>query len=132
MKLIGRVHSGKNDFSFWMNKLSSYYTAKTGIVFFPGINVHLRDCKYYLPQNCLRLEKEEYGKTVSVSMTKCRFMGQNAYILRTDSDTGKHGYSPEQILEIAANVKLRDKFDLRDGDIVSVEVDEGELIQASK
>ena len=132
MKLIGQVKSGKNDFSFWMNKLSSYYTAKTGIIFFPGtLNVHLIDCKYYFPQNCLRLEKEEYDGIVSISMTKCRFMGENAYILRTDSDIEKYGYPPEQILEIAANLKLRDKFNLRDGDIVSVEVDEGEIIKVS-
>lgn len=133
MKLIGKVRTGKNDFSYWMKKLSSYYTEKTGMSFFPGtLNVHLVDRKYYLPKNCLRLEKEEYDGTVSVSMVECRILGRKAYILRTDSDTGKHGYSPEQILEIATDVKLRDKFNLRDGDLVEVEIDAGrfEAIEA--
>lgn len=128
MKLLGEVRTGKNDFSFWMNKLSSYYTEKTGMIFFPGtLNIHLANGKYYLPQNCLRLEKEEYLGTVSVSMVACRIFGKNAYILRTDSDAGKHGYSKEQILEIATDVKLRDKFNLKDGDLVEVEVETGKL-----
>jgi riboflavin kinase, archaea type len=53
----------------------------------------------------------------------------NAYILRTDSDTGKHGYPPEQILEIATNVKLRDEYQLKDGNVVEVEVKAGKVIK---
>lgn len=128
MKLKGEIKTGKNNFSFWIDKLSFYYRQKTGMAFFPGtLNVHLLDYKYYFPENCLRLEKEEYGGTVSVSMVECRIFGKDAYILRTDSDTGKHGYPSEQILEIATDVKLRDEFNLQDGDVVEVEVDTGEF-----
>ena len=124
MKLKGEIRTGKNDFSYWMDKLSLYYKKKTGMNFFPGtLNIHLLDCKYYFPKNCIRLEKEEYGGTVSVSMIPCRILDKNAYILRTDSDRGKYGYPPEQILEIATDIKLRDEFDLKDGDLVEVEID---------
>lgn len=127
MRLRGEIKTGKNDFSFWIDKLSSYYRQKTGMIFFPGtLNVHLLNYKYYFPQDCLRLEQEEYGGTVSVSMTECRILGKDAYILRTDSDTGKQGYPPEQILEIATDVKLRNEFNLQDGDIVEVEINAGE------
>ena len=130
MKLKGEIRTGKNDFSYWMDKLSLYYTKKTGMNFFPGtLNIHLLDCKYYFPKNCIRLEKEEYGGTVSVSMIPCRILDKNAYILRTDSDTGKYGYPPEQILEIATDIKLRDEFDLKDEDIVEVEIDVGQIIE---
>ena len=130
MKLRGKLKTGKNDFSFWMEKLASYYTKKTGMNFFPGtLNIHLIDYLYYFPQDCIRLEKEEYNGTVSVSMTPCRILNKEAYILRTDSDTGKHGYPPEQILEIATDVKLRDEFDLKDGNIVDVEISGGEVIK---
>ena len=128
VKLRGEIRTGKNDFSFWMEKLSSYYTQKTGINFFPGtLNVHLLNHKYYFPEDCIRLEKEEYGGIVSVSMIECQILGKDAYILRTDSDTGKHGHSPEQILEIATDTKLRDEFSLKDGEIVEVEVNAGEI-----
>lgn len=129
IKLRGEIRTGKNDFSGWMKKLSSYYIQKTGMVFFPGtLNVHLIEHKYYFPQDCIRLEKEEYEGKVSVSMIPCKIFSKEAYILRTDSDTGKHGYSPEQILEIATNVKLRDEFELKDGDIIEVEVNAGQII----
>lgn len=76
MKLRGQIRTGKNNFSFWMEKLSFYYKQKTGMNFFPGtLNVHLIDCKYYFPQDCIRLEKEEYGGTVSVSMSECQILG---------------------------------------------------------
>lgn len=98
--------------------------------FFPGtLNVNLLDCKYYFPDKYIRLEKEEYGGKVSVSMVKCSIFGKDAYILRTDSDTGKHGYTPEQILEIATDVKLRDLYDLNDGDIVEVEIELGRVVR---
>ena len=126
MKLVGEVRTGKNDFSYWMSELSSYYTEKTGMSFFPGtLNLHLLDRKYHFPKNCLRLEKEEYCGTVSISMVECNILGKKAYILRTDSDTGKYGYPPEQILEIATEVKLRDEFNLKDGDLVEVRINTG-------
>lgn len=130
MKLQGEIRTGKNDFSFWMDRLSSYYTQKTGMIFFPGtLNVHLLDYKYYFPNECIRLEKEEYGGTVSVSMVKCRIFSRDAYILRTDSDTGKQGYTPEQILEIATDVKLRDRYNLNDRDLVEVEIESGRIVK---
>ena len=130
MKLRGEIRTGKNDFSFWMDKLSTYYTQKTGMKFFPGtLNVHLLNCKYYFPDECIRLEAEEYGGTVSVSMIKCRIFSKDAYILRTDSDTGKHGYTPEQILEIATDVKLRDRCNLKDGNLVEVAIELGRIVK---
>lgn len=128
MKLRGEIKTGKNDFSFWMKKLSSFYTQKTGMNFFPGtLNFHLPDHKYYFPEDCIRLEKEEYGGIVSVSMIECQILGKDAYILRTDSDKGKHGHSPEQILEIATDTKLRDEFGLKDGEVVEVKVNAGAI-----
>jgi riboflavin kinase, archaea type len=130
MKLRGEVRTGKNDFFFWMEKLSSYYMQKTGMIFVPGtLNVHLIEYKYYFPLDCIRLDKEEYEGSVSVSLTPCKILTRDAYILRTDSDTGKQGYSPEQILEIATDVRLRDEFHLEDGDVVEVEVNRGKIVK---
>ncbi len=55
------------DFSYWMNKLESHYLRKTGMKLHPGtLNVQLEQ-PYSLRDKPLRLEKEEYGGTVSVS-----------------------------------------------------------------
>ena len=65
--LKGTVVSGIGNFSFWMEKLESFYTQKTGVRLFPGtLNLRLTE-PYTLPAEVIRLEKEEYGGTVSVS-----------------------------------------------------------------
>jgi len=123
MILRGEIRTGKGDFSHWIERLAPHYTRKTGMHMYPGtLNVHLTDGSYQFPTDALRLEKEEYGGRVSVSIVPCKIFGRNAFILRTDTDTGKHGDPPEMILEIATDVNLRDSYKLKDGDIVEVEV----------
>lgn len=124
MKLRGEVRSGKNDYNIWLRKLESFYTKKTGMKLYPGtLNIHLLDNKIYeLPPNPIRLEKEEYGGRVSVAIGKCKIFGRDAFILRPDTDMGKQGFPRDAILEIATDVRLRDAYNLSDGDIVEVEV----------
>jgi CTP-dependent riboflavin kinase len=125
MVLKGVVRSGKGDFSYWLGKLESFYTDKTGLKLFPGtLNLHLMGQTYPTPANALRLESQEYGGAVSVSIIPCRIFGRQAFALRTDNDDGKHGDPPESILEIATDVKLRDTYGLRDGDVVEVEIED--------
>jgi riboflavin kinase, archaea type len=82
----GRVRTGTGDFSRWMERLQNFYFAKTGVKFFPGtLNIEL-DSPYSLPKRRLRLEKEEYGGTVSVNIVPCSINGRNAFILRTDAN----------------------------------------------
>ena len=126
--LSGEIRTGKGNFSYWLDKLALYYTRKTGLRLFPGtLNVHLSTGSYPTPAKALRLEKEEYGGRVSVSIVPCKIFGRKAFILRPDTDTGKHGDPPDKILEIATDVNLRDMYRLKDGDIVEVEVAENSV-----
>ena len=126
--LSGEIRTGKGSFSYWLDKLALYYTRKTGMRLFPGtLNVHLSTGSYPTPAKALRLEKEEYGGRVSVSIVPCKIFGRKAFILRPDTDTGKHGDPPDKILEIATDVNLRDAYRLKDGDIVEVEVAENSV-----
>lgn len=70
----------------------------------------------------MRLEGVEYGGDVSVNIVPCRVFGERAVILRTDSNESGEGAHPKTVIEVACEVKLRDKYCLRDGDIVRVEV----------
>src|SRR5439155_7920155 len=75
--LRGIVRSGKGDFSFWLAKLESYYTQKTGMKLYPGtLNVHLRNAIFPTPKDSIRLEKEEYGGRVSVSMAPAGYLAE--------------------------------------------------------
>ena len=117
MILKGRVHSGKGDCAYWLAKLESFYTNKTGMKLFPGtLNVHLLEGTYELPHDCLRLDKEEYGGAVSGKIGKCKIFVKPAFILRPGENP------PQSLLEIATDIKLREAYKLQDGDIVEVEV----------
>ena len=118
--LKGVVVSGMGNFSFWIEKLESFYTQKTGLRLFPG-TLNLRLAKpYSLPTEVIRLEKEEYGGTVSVSMVPCRVFGRQAFLLRTDANEAGTGHHSKNIIEIATDIKLRDAYQLSDGDEVEV------------
>jgi len=124
MKLTGKVRSGVGNFSYWMARLEPFYTARTGVKLFPGtLNIEL-DQPFDLPEKAvIRLEKEEYGGMVSVSILPCRFFDRHAFILRTDNNAANQGPHPTTIIEVACEVKLRDTFNLHDGDIVSVDIE---------
>jgi riboflavin kinase len=118
--LKGTVVSGIGNFSFWLQKLESHYAQKTGMHFFPGtLNLRLEQ-PYSLPTDVIRLEKEEYGGTVSVSMVRCTVFGRPAFLLRTDANEAGRGDHPKTIIEIATDIKLREAYGLQDGDEVEV------------
>jgi riboflavin kinase len=120
--LRGKVVSGVGNFGYWIEKLREHYYRKTDLWLFAGtLNVELGE-PYDLPKARTRLEAEEYGGTVSVNIVACEILGHKAFILRTDkADTEVEG---RRIIEVACEVKLRDKYGLRDGDAVEVTVGE--------
>ena len=125
MILKGKVKSGMNNLSYWMERLETYYTEKTGIKLFPGsLNIELEE-DFILPSEVIRLEKEEYGGTVSLSILPCKIFGRKAFIIRTDKNATGKGDHPLNIIEVATDVKLRDYYNLKDDDIVEVEIEKG-------
>lgn len=118
--LKGKVKSGKGDFAQWIQLFHDYYFRKTGLHLFPGtLNIELSQ-PYSLPPDAIRLEKEEYGGRVSVSMQPCTIRGHKAFILRTDLNASGKGDHPLNIIEVATDIGLRDTYSLQDGDEISV------------
>jgi riboflavin kinase len=121
--LRGTVESGIGDFGRWIEKLDAHYERKTGMKLYPGtLNVRVTE-PYVVPPGCIRLEGHEYAGSVSVSIVPCRVLGRRAFILRTDANEAGTGRHPRTVVEIASDVKLRDEYNLADGDEVSIEVD---------
>src|SRR5258708_15016 len=118
--LNGKVVTGVGNFSFWIEKLQHHYLNKTGLELFPGTLNILLDEPFDLPQDRVRLEAEEYGGTVSVNIIACTIFGRRAVILRTDKADSEP--QSRKIIEVACEVKLRDEYQLRDGDAVEVTV----------
>jgi CTP-dependent riboflavin kinase len=121
-RLRGKVVSGRGDFGQWIERLSSHYEQKTGMRLYPGtLNVELTT-DYSLPPDVIRLEAAEYGGRVSVSLVPCRIFDRKAFLLRTDQNENGTGHHPRNIIEIATDVRLRERYGLQDGDWVEVEV----------
>lgn len=120
-RVRGRVVSGLGNFGRWIERLGNFYEQKTGMRLYPGtLNVELPS-EYSLPADVIRLEADEYGGTVSVSVP-CRIFDRGAVVLRTDQNEIGMGHHPRNIIEIAADVRLRDHYQLKDGDWVEIEV----------
>jgi riboflavin kinase, archaea type len=115
------VVSGRGDFGQWIEHLSSLYEQKTGMRLYPGtLNVELAS-EYFLPADAIRLEAREYGGRVSVSIVPCRIFDRQAFLLRTDANEKGAGHHPRNIIEIATDLRLRDSYQLKDGDWVEIE-----------
>ena len=109
------------NYSYWIDKLRDHYLCKTGMHLFPGtLNVSLAE-PYTVPKDAIPLEGEEYGGAVSVTLVPCSIFGRRAFILRTDANEMGRGHHPRTIIEIASDVKLRDRYQLNDGDEVEIE-----------
>jgi riboflavin kinase len=120
-RVRGKVVSGRSDFGFWIERLSSFYEQKTGMRLYPGtLNLELSST-YSLPPNALRLEASEYGGRVSVSIVPCRIFDRRAFLLRTDQNVRGTGHHARNVIEIATDIRLRDAYQLSDGDWVEVE-----------
>ena len=113
--------SGVANFGRWIERLSSLYEQKTGMRLYPGtLNIELPS-EYSLPPDVIRLEAGEYGGRVSVSLVPCRIFDRQAFLLRTDQNENGTGHHPRNIIEIATDVRLRDSYQLKDGDWVEIE-----------
>ena len=118
--LKGRVVTGAGNFSFWIEKLQDHYRNKTGMQLFPGtLNIEL-EAPFDLPRERIRLDAEEYGGTVSVNILHCKVFGRAAVILRTDKADSEP--QSRKIIEVACELKLREQYQIRDGDVIEVEV----------
>lgn len=121
-RLRGQVVSGMGNFSIWIDRLRDHYHRKTGMILFPGtLNLRLEE-PWLAPPDCMRLDAAEYAGTVTVYIVPCSVFGRAAFILRTTANNEGRGHHSQNIIEIATDVKLRDAYQLHDGDLVEVEI----------
>lgn len=128
MILKGNIVSGLGDFSKRMEQIPGLldaYFQLTGQHFSPGtLNVELAE-EFSLPvEKIIRLEAEAYKGTVSVNILPCKLFDLEVFILRTDKNEAGKGHHPKTIIEIASQYRLRDKFNLVDGDELRIKIEE--------
>ena len=94
---------------------------------YPGtLNVELSS-PYSLPPDAIHLEANEYGGSVLVSIVPCRIFDRRAFLLRTDQNERGTGHHSQNIIKIATDIRLRDAYQLRDGDWGGISVVQSHL-----
>ena len=120
--LRGGSETGIGDYGRWIKTLTALYPSKIGLGLFPGTVYVVCDEEWPVPPDCIRLAEHEYGGAVSVSIVPCKILGRCAFILRTDTNEHGTGNHSRRVFEVATDIKLRDTFNLQDGDIVEIEI----------
>ena len=124
--LFGRVQSGQNDASHWLDLYNDAYSLKTGMNIFPGsLNLLLenkfnwREAKYQ--PSIIWFGREEMGGERDILLLPCilaNLENRKAFLWTTTNL--ENGGS--EIIEIITDIKLREKYELSNGDLVEVEI----------
>ena len=126
--LRGKVEPGENDASKWLSLFNAEYSRKLGMPVFPGsLNLRLDQpfdwlAPRYQP-SIIRFGQEEYGGERDILMLPCILASlgrRRAFLWRPIHPPLGAGMA--DIVEIVANVKLRDTYELTDGTLVEVEL----------
>lgn len=127
MTLNGNVISGIGTAQMWVKKIENVFEEKLNIKLFPGtLNIKLRN-EYTVIPNFI-IKPEEFGGTQNVFVQKCNIKNQvigdtqKAFIVRAEKNANKTGDHDTDIIEIVSDVNFREKYNLKDNDLVSIEI----------
>jgi CTP-dependent riboflavin kinase len=126
--LVGRVQSGKDDASKWLHLFARAYEHKLGQKIFPGsLNVALDSSfDWYLDEYRAKhifFDRSEMNGERDVLLMRCvlaNLSGQPAFLWTTT--TAARDRPDSHVVELIASIKLRDRYDLSDGDLVEIDI----------
>lgn len=118
--MIGNVKSGLGEGKYWIDKINPILIKRKGIKLFPGtLNIQIEK-KYKIEDDYEIIEGYEYGGIEQVLLKQCEILGEKAYIVRPKRNNVENGDHPLNIIEVVANVNLREKYHLKDNDKVEI------------
>jgi CTP-dependent riboflavin kinase len=126
--LAGRVQTGLGDASRWLKLFNAAYSAKLRMSLFPGsLNIALDhvfdwfDARYEAHR--IWFGRKEYGGERDTLLLPCKLVSldHRRAFLWTPTTAARDRRDP-WVVEIVADVNLRDQFGLQDGDLVEVRV----------
>jgi CTP-dependent riboflavin kinase len=121
MVLIGRVATGSGDLKRWMTLYAEAYEAAAGVALYPGsLNVVLEQ-PWALPLERVTVGAEAVGRLIH--LVPCSVGPRRCFIFRTDM-AERAGGQEHRVVEIVADVRLRDELGVDDGDTVEVVLDD--------
>jgi CTP-dependent riboflavin kinase len=127
-QLRGKVESGQGNASHWLRLFSDAYQCKLGMPVYPGsLNVALDGAfdwfaEKYQP-HVVWFRGDEYGGQRDILLLPCRLanlQGHRAFLWSTT--TAARNRPDPWVVEVVCDVKLRECYQLGDGDLVEIQV----------
>ena len=128
-RLRGRLQSGKEDASHWLQLFNAAYSRKLQMPVYPGsLNLALEHTFDWLRRNATKptsfgSAREEYGGERDVLLLPCEladFERRKAF-LWTPTTAARSRPDP-WVVELVCDIGLRDTYRLQDGDVLAVEL----------
>jgi CTP-dependent riboflavin kinase len=126
--LAGRVQAGFSEAARWLKLFNAAYSEKLGMPVFPGsLNIALDhifnwfDVRYEAQR--IWFGREEYGGERDILLLPCELtsLDHRKAFLWTPTTAARDRRDP-WVVEIVADINLRDHFGLQDGDAVEIKV----------
>lgn len=122
MIMQGRVKTGLGQGSYWIKKFNPIFIRKNNIELFPGtLNIETEK-PYKIEDGYFSIQGYEYGGTEEVLIKECKIFNEKAFIVRPKRNNKENGDHPLNIIEIVSNISFREKYGLKDNDIVEIEI----------
>jgi CTP-dependent riboflavin kinase len=124
--LVGKLQTGFGDACRWLRLFNSAYSEKLGMPVFPGsLNIALDhvfdwfDARYQAHK--IWFGREDYGGERDILLLPCDLVSldHRRAFLWTPTTAARDRRDP-WVVEIIADVNLRNHFDLQDGDLVEI------------
>lgn len=89
-------------------------------LFLGTLNIEL-DRKIIL-ENTEKILPEEYGGDFDVLVKECEILGHKSYIVRPEKNNKKGGDHSLNVIELVSDTNIRKSNDLKDDDIVTINI----------
>ena len=121
MILEGKVVAGMGRAKVFVNMMKEVFYKKTNMELYPGtLNIELN--KPYDLKPTYTIKAEEYGGKYDVQVQECALLEQKAYIVRSEKNTADTGDYKQDVIEIVSSINFREKYNLKDGDLLKIEI----------
>lgn len=126
MTLDGNITKGMGVAKKWVKMVEEPFQKNFGIRLFSGtLNVKL--LTNYIVKPDLIIKPEEYGGTQNVLVQKCNISKngetiKEVFIVRAAKNETKKGDYSTNIIEIVSDVNLRETYNLQDGDMIEIKI----------
>lgn len=121
MILEGKIVEGMGKAKVFVNMMKDIFNQKTNMDLYSGtLNIKLNRPYDLKPTDIIKAE--EYGGKYDVQVQECTLLEHEAYIVRSEKNLKEESDYEKNIIEIVSNINFREKYKLKDEDLVKIQI----------